>query len=84
MRLTVKYLQEKLEMAEQDRKRYYDLWQDLKQKEDRRMYESEISNDVRVKCLENENYNLTRIIRVLAKDETLALEITSRDEYRMS
>jgi gas vesicle protein len=84
MRLTIKYLQEQLKGSEEWKKKYFDLWQELKNEKERSQYEFKIANNERTECLENEIRRLTQIIRILAKDPTLELEVKMRDEYRMT
>ena len=74
MRITIKHLQEKLEYTQQSEKRYRELYQALKEKEDRSIYETRISDNATINCLQSENRRLMGIIRILAKDPTLEIE----------
>ena len=80
MRITIAYLQEKLKISEENKEHYYKKWLELKQKEDERKYELDIRDNEKVNALSQQNRQLMQIIRILAKDETLALEMQSKNE----
>ena len=71
MRLTVKYLQEQLDRANEDKNRYYNLWRELedekKEKLKRWIFEEQFFND----SMKNECMNLTNIIHALINPEIL-------------
>lgn len=78
MRITVKYLQEQLERANEDKNRYYNLWRELedekKEKLKRWIFEEQFFND----SMRNECMNLTNIIHALINPEILIKQTKAR------
>jgi len=81
MRITIKSLQEQLAQSEADKKRYYNLWQEVKneleQKAERRIMQRNIEADSE----RREVGNLMQIIRILAKDPTLTMPPVDLDKF---
>lgn len=79
MRITIKSLQQKIESLENEKSRYFNLWQKAKEELDGRNEVKRMERNFEENSTRREVGNLMQIIRILAKDPTLTM-IPTQDE----
>lgn len=79
MRITIKSLQQKIESLENEKSRYFNLWQKAKEELDGRNEVKRMERNFEENSTRREVGNLMQIIRILAKDPTLTM-VPTQDE----
>lgn len=86
MRLTIKYLQEQLERANEDKNKYYRLWRELEDEKKDKMIKQYFEEWITRSHESKEVLNLTRIIHAMINPELLVkeaeMETESRNRYK--